>query len=151
MKKGFVKILTISFVLLASWGCASKTSITTNAFSVILKKHDFEIIDISEQYKKYEDIKTIFIGKNKEKYQIEYYVLKDEETTKKIFNKNLNNLSSLSSGVKTKTEGDNFIKYTITTNTYYVVLSKVENTFIYVETPSEYQTEINEILKEMNY
>lgn len=151
MKKYFIKIITIIFILLANCGCTNKSVLSTTAFSSVLKSHDFEIIDITNQYSKEPNIDKVYIGKNKDKYQIEYFIILNEETAKTIFNENIKAYNNLSGTTKTKVEGNNFIKYTFLTNSYYVVISKVENTFIYIEAPIDYKNEIDIILEEMNY
>lgn len=152
MKKHITKIICILAMLLVTSGC-SKEVLNTNTFAAILKNNGFNLIDLTEQYKNQNHINKVIIGKNNNEYQIEYYLLKDIETAKSLYNKNVNNISKLnvSTTKQTKLEGNNYLKYTLVTTDNYYVIMQLDNTLIYIESSIDYEDEINEILKEMKY
>lgn len=151
MKKSFIKIITILFISFVSWGCTTKEVLTPNAFAAILKNNGFDIVNLTEQYKNNNDIKNVYIGKSNKGYQIEYFILKDEETASNLLNENASEITNSINTTQTKREGDNYLKYIFVSNEYYFVVSKVDNTLIYVEASLDNQEEINNLLEQMNY
>ena len=45
----------------------------------------------------------------------------------------------------------NTSRYTLKANSKYKVISRIENTFIFINAPQEKSEEIDKILKELNY
>lgn len=151
MRKSFIKIITIIFVSFVSCGCTEKEILTPNAFSAILKNKDYEIVDLSEQYKNNKGINTVLIGKNKKDFQIEYFIMKNEEEAIKLFEENTKYIKENNSVSETKKEGTNYQKNIFISNAKYYAIVKVAHTFLYVEASIDDIEEINEVLEEMDY
>lgn len=151
MRKSFIKIITIIFVSLISCGCTEKEILTPNAFSAILKKKDYEIVDLSEQYKNNKQINTVLIGKNNKDFQIEYFIMKNEEEAIKLFEENIKFIKENNAVSETKKEGTNYQKNIFVSKEKYYAIVKVEHIFLYVEANIDNIEEINNVLEEMNY
>lgn len=55
------------------------------------------------------------------------------------------------SSVETNFNGKNYSKYTLNTNGQYMLLSKIDNTVIYLKVDSENKDSINKLMKELGY
>jgi len=150
MRKSFIKIITIIFVSFISCGCGEKEILTPNAFSAILKNRDFQIVDLSEQYKNNKKINTVVIGKNKD-YQIEYFIMKNEEDAINLFEENIKYIKDNNAVSETKKEGTNYQKNIFISKQKYYAIVKVAHTFLYAEADVDNIEEIDEVLEEMNY
>lgn len=151
MKKMCIKIISIIAIILCTSGCGNKTPINTNTFASVLGSKEYEIVDLSKQYSSNQNIKNVIIAKNVKNYQIEFYTLSDEETAMNLYNENYANFQSVNSSSQIKKSGDNYSKYTLTTDNYYLVVSRVANTLIYIEAPILEKDFIDSILKELDY
>ena len=86
-------------------------------------------------------------------YKIEFYKLAEEDnaisfykTNKEIFENSKDSVSA----EKSISLGNNS-KYTLKTKDKYKVVSRIENTVIYVDVDAKYEDEVKEILKEIGY
>ena len=70
-----------------------------------------------------------------------------------MFNKNKQTFEEYStSGSKTTSiEIGNYTKYTLETDSYYMLLTRVDNTFLYVRVPIEYKEQALEVIKDLGY
>ena len=150
MKKSLIKFFVIVLISFLSCGCSNKEILSDNVFANILKKHDFELKDITSHFKE-QNLNKFIIGKSLKDYQIEYIVFYDKDSALEMVGKNVNLISNSFNITPNKILGNNFTKYTFATKYNYYIISQVENTVIYAEAPIEYMEEINAILTEMDY
>ena len=160
MKK-FLKIVLIVFLILAVVGIVvfirlnrEKESITTSKFIDIAEKKGLLVQDGTYQFYDYDYIKKATIAYEKDaKYQIEFYEFDDEEGANYFFNLNkaLFEESKGNSSGETIAALKNYAKYTLSTNGEYMVISKIDNTAVYLKVNDEYKDTVKGILKEMGY
>ena len=133
----------------------NKEPITVNEFKEMMKDKDFELVNSKEtQLLEYDYIEKSYIALEEDyNYQIEFYKLDEEEDAIYFFNINKEKFEKSKSSASTETSvsmGNNS-KYTLTTKDKYKVISRVEDTAIYLDVDKKYKDEVKEILKEMGY
>ena len=133
----------------------NKQPITAGDFKDIMEDKDFEIIDAIDQVDDYDNgIKKAYIALEEDyDYQIEFYKLDEEDDAIDFYknNKEIFEDSKGSSSVETKVSMGNNSKYTLKTNDEYKVVSRIEDTVIYLNVDDKYEDEVKEILKEKGY
>jgi len=133
----------------------NKEPISAGDFKDIMEDKDFEIVDAMDQFEEYDEyIKKAYIALEEDyDYQIEFYKLNEEDDAISFYktNKEKFEASKSSSSVETRVSMGNNSKYTLKTNDEYKVVSRIEDTVIYVDVDEKYEDEVKEILKEMGY
>jgi len=86
-------------------------------------------------------------------YQIEFYELSNEENAIDMYatNKIRFETSKGNSSAVTNFDFKNYSKYTLTTNGKYKVLSRIDNTLIYIDVDKDYKDIVKDLLKEIGY
>ena len=150
MKKIFSSFICFIMVLFLV-GCSNKTKIEGSKFREEMEKNGYIVIDTIVSQ---DDSEKNFVAQEKEgKYQIEFYELSSKDKAKEKFsnykkgidNENTNNFKKKS--VKT----GNYEKYTLETDDIYFLISRIDNTMIYLSVDTEYKNDINKIIKELGY
>ncbi len=155
MKKKLLLGLTCLLSVFLLTGCFTKKEITTNEFKEKVSSLEYEIYDISDQYKEYDFIKEATVAKNSDKnYQIEFYVLETEKKAKSMFetNKELF-IQEHNSGTKMQVTTNmlNYSTYKMIANDDYMYLCRVKSTLLYINVEKEYQKEVEELIKKIGY
>jgi len=141
----FVMLITIT-------GC-SKTALTPEEFKTKMQDKGYIVQDATDQMSQYDYIKQVYIAVSSDyTYQIEFYETIDNNYASKFFETNKNNFeNNISSATKTTVNGINNNKFTVSEDESYKVISRVDNTAIYLNISSEYKTEVKDILKYLGY
>lgn len=146
------KILIIFMFLFTLTGCASKDKITYSDFEKLFNE-EYSVMSVTDKVNS-EDVISAYVAlKNNNEYQIEFYLIENEIDTKVIYESNYNNViknKNDNSVIKEK-EGYNYIKFTMYDLDNYYVISRVENTLIYVNASAQYKDEIEYLLKKIDY
>ena len=133
-------------------GCGNKTKLTTKEFESIAKKHNCTIYDVSNQYASYGFIKEAKVAKNDD-WQIEFYIIDSAKNADVMYNINkqvFEGYKGSTSVYKTETL-KNYSTYLLKSNGYYMYLSRVDNTLLYVKVNDTYQKQVEKIIKDMGY
>lgn len=155
MKKKFLKVsLLLLLVCVFVCGCGNKKAITVDQFNDKMTKNEYTMVDAKDQFSQYDYVQDVYIAVDKTtKYQIEFYVLGSTEnaasfveTNRKIFED-----EKTSPNAETDIKAANYEKYTLSSNKKYKVLSRIDNTVIYVNVSDKYKDEVNKVLKELGY
>lgn len=131
-----------------------KESITASEFYEYATKKGYSVYDVNKQFSEYDYIKQVYVAAGKDlKYQIEFYEIQDDEYATKFYNynKSIFESSKGNSSAETNVGMKNYSKYTLSTNGKYMVVSRINNTVIYVEVDDNYKDTIKSILKELGY
>ena len=134
-------------------GCENKDVISKDDFISEAKKNDLITVDVTSQYSSYEYIKSATIAKNSNEWQIEFYVLDDADNAKSMFNTNKNifeNSKDNNSAELSKNMG-NYSIYELISDGYFMYISRVENTLLYVKVKTTYKDTVKAIIKELGY
>ena len=139
------------FVLIFLTGCVNKKAVTTNEFINVVKSNGYEVKDVKDQFN-YDYIKEATLAINDD-YQIEFYVLDNASNAKKMFESNKQIFESYKSGVSTEASsnvGNNSI-FTLNSNGYYMYLSRIDNTLLYIRVESKYKDNVKSIVSKLGY
>lgn len=152
----FCFIVVCSICLLT--GCSTKkNSISSEEFKSKMEEKGYTLIEATDQFPTAEYLKKVYLACDVENqsinYQIEFYEFSDDDNAVKFFNQNkaIFEESKSSSSIETSTSIGNNAKYTLTANSKYKVLSRINNTVIFVDVDSKYKDTVNDVLKELGY
>lgn len=151
MKK--VATLFLIFLILTSAACGLKPRTPLAAYEFVTKMEaaGFEIKDAADQFEEGEvEAAYLAVGDN---YQIEFYVVPSVDQAMAAFGANKARFEAVkdsASSIKS-VEGKNFSYYTLTYTDIYYVVSRTDNTFIYVVADAEYKKEISKIISDLGY
>lgn len=131
-----------------------KTSITASDFYTIMSQKGYVVQDSSSQFSDYNYVKNSYIADSKDySYQIEFYELVDDSYATSFYNNNKSIFESLKGNVSAETSVGlkNYSKYTLSSNGKYMVVSRINNTVIYVDVDDSYKDTVNSLLSELGY
>ena len=152
MKKFKLLVLLIGILFLTA--CANKTAITSDKFISIMEEENFDIVNALEQFSDYDEIKEAYIALEDDgDYQIEFYVLDNDNNAIKLYNHNKEIFEDSKGSVSSYTNVDlnNINKYTLSTNGKFNIVSRIDNTMIYLSVDYEFKDEVIDILKKLGY
>lgn len=132
----------------------NKESITANEFKDKMEDMNYIIVDAKNQFEEYDYIEKVYLAVPEDyEYQIEFYEMDREEQAITFYNHNKDIFESYKSSISSETSVNigNNAKYTLTTEDEYRLLSRIDNTVIYVHVDKEYKDKIKETLKEIGY
>ena len=154
MKKKIISISLICMLLLLSLtGCTKKTAITTENFKSIAQSHNYSITNAKSQYSAYNYITEATIAGINNQWQVEFFVLESEADAKSMFETNKTIFQNSKGSVSTEksTNLGNHSLYSLTSNGFYMYLSRIDNTLLYVKVSETYKDTIKDFIKELKY
>ncbi len=131
-----------------------KASITASSFYTTMSQKGYSVQDSTSQYSEYDYVKQVYIAVSKDySYQIEFYELLDDSYATSFYNNNKSIFESSKGNASAETSvgGKNYSKYTLSSNGQYMVVSKINNTVIYVKVDDDYKNTVKDILEELGY
>lgn len=160
-----VKIVLIVLLILSILGAIGigfvvkminkeKEAIDVSKFTTIMERRGYYLTDVYSQYEEYGYIKNAYVASSKDyTFQIEFYELSDEAYAVSFYNNNKDIFESMKANVTsgTNTSGKNYAKYTLTSAGKYMVVSRIDNTVVYVNVEENYKNNVTDILKELGY
>lgn len=150
-----VKYIILLILLIFISGCSTeKKAIDYSKFNEIMTKEDYMIINVKDQFSDYDYIEGAYIAIDpNSNFQIEFYELSNAEYGLDFYNINKEVFQATESSSSTYTNVDttNYNKYTLVNNESYKVISRIDNTIIYVDTFKKYSSNIKSILKKLGY
>ena len=159
--KRVLLIVMIIALFFAIGGCAvysilnrEKDSITSEEFKSIMENKGYTIVDVTNQYAQYGYIEKGYIAiTNDRQYQVEFYTLTDNEKAVYFYNTNKTIFENSKQGVTSEKSAElkNYCKYTLNNNGKYKVISRIDNTAIYLNVDEQYKDIIKDLLKEIGY
>lgn len=152
MKKKIFFGLLCLFTLLTLTGCGKKASLTTEEFIKKAKENGYQIVDVKAQFSEYDELKDATLAMN-DNYQIEFYTLDNETNAKSMFDTNKATFESYkeSSNIEFNKSMSNYNTYSLTSGEYYMYLSRIDNTLIYLRVKNTYKEEVKTFIKSLNY
>ena len=150
-KKGLLLGLCL-LLLFTVTGCFNKKSITTEEFTKLAEKNELFVTDVKSQFVDFDYVREATVAVSPEGWQIEFYVLSDTFNAQEMYTKNKNRFEK-EDGIKSKSTLNlgNRTKYTQQTDSSYKILSRIDNTLIYVSESKEHKDKINKFVKEIGY
>jgi len=147
-------ILAVLLIILAAVlaGCGQKTALSAEDYVSIMEVNGYEVQDATAQYEGMVESCHIAI-KGDFEYQIEFYVVASESQASDAYSQNKDTFESEAIGVSSTftSEAAHHEKYTQVNNGKYNVVSRIDNTFLFVDTTDEYRDQIEGILDTLGY
>ena len=131
-----------------------KEAISAEEFKSVMENKGYTIVDVTSQYAQYGYIEKAYIAiTNDRQYQVEFYTLTDDEKAVYFYNINKTIFENSKQGLTSETNAElkNYCKYTLNNNGKYNVISRINNTAIYLDVDEEYKDIIKDLLKEIGY
>ncbi len=152
------KILVVCSLFLALFvvtGCSlkPKKAVNIDQFKSVAEKNSLAVIDAKSQMEQYDIIQEAYIAKSAQGWQVEFYILSTNQDAKNMYDTNRKLFKDSKSG--TVNEKYLTIKeysmYDLESNGYYMHLSKVDNTLLYVKVDKKYEENAKKIIKDLRY
>jgi len=149
MKKGLL-VFCIGMLVLLFVGCSSKTALSDEEFCTKLEDQGFEMYDATEQFEG--EAESVTVAMNSD-YQVEFYVMPSVEDAAYLYNLNKEKFAEAEGGssINTSVSVANYSTYTLSTPEGYVVVSRVDNTFLYCNVDASHKADIEQIVKDLGY
>ena len=147
--KNIIKITGLLLIVILLCSCKRNGIISEKEFTKIAKNHKLTVVDVKDQFEDKKQVKEAYVADSGKNYQIEYYILDTENNAKKMYETNKEDFKSLKSKKDKETEKEYY--YTTTTNDYYMYLSKIENSVLYIKVPIKFKEEAKKIIRELKY
>lgn len=152
--KKFFKGVVICLLVFCVAGCGNAKSITADDFKEKMEDKKYSVTDATYQFAGADYIEKAYIAlKSDSSYQIEFYQISNEEYAVSFYNNNKSIFENSKSSTSTYTETNlgNHAKYALESDGKYKVVSKIDNTVIYLNVDSKYKDEVKDILKKLGY
>lgn len=153
MKK---KLLLLGlFVCLLLTGCGgggTKEAKTLDDFNKASTNNGFTVVDNKVAYENVSYI-TGAMKASISGVDIEMIVYDSADTANKVLEEQINNFILLKStgASEKKTTGDNYKKYFLISNNYYMVTSRIDNTLVFSKTLLVNKEDVDKVLNELGY
>ena len=156
MKKVLKLLVSISLSLilvLTLTGC-KKTALSPDDFKKKMESKEFEVIDTMDQMPEESIVTQSYLAlAPKSVYKIEYYKFSSEENAKNFYSTNKKIFEASAGSVSGEAEVNlkNHSKYSLTSNKRFMVVSRIDDTAVYIDADKEYKDTIKKILKDIGY
>ena len=148
-------LIALCLMLVFSFGgCAKKEAVTSQVFGDTMTQNGYTIIDIKEHYNDVEFITEAYLAVDEtESYKIEFYVLSDNDSAANMFEGNKQDYEENRgpSYVGNSYDIGNHSKYTLTADGTYVLISRIDNTLIFIKTSADYKDAVNTAVDALGY
>ena len=146
-----VLVITLGAILLT--GCFSKIGITAEDFKTTMEGMGYTIVDATSQFSSSAVNKVYLAVDEGQDYQIEFFELGNVNDAVSSYNTNVSKMENAKGNISSSSSisGTNFDKKTQTSNGTYWVVSRIDNTFVYVEVDEEYKTAVKSVLEQIGY
>lgn len=131
-----------------------KTSMTAEAFKTKMEEKGYHIIDAIEQFAAYDYVKKAYLATSEDySYKIEFYELEDDNYATLFYNNNkaILEASKGSASAENSIAIKNYAKYSLSSNGKYMVVSRINNTVLYVSVEETYKDAVKGIIEEIDY
>ena len=144
----------VATVALIATLTGSKEPLTAKGFAAAMEKNGYEVINVKEQFARYDHVKSAYIAIDGQGgQQIEFYVLSGADTASAFFDNNRSLFEETKGSIvsESSVSGKNHAKYTLSSGGTYKVISMIDNTAVYADVEDSCKDEVKEILKELGY
>ncbi len=164
MKKSIIIVLIIIAIIIAIFGIIlvsvfvnltkEKTPMTASSFKNSMEQKGYIVSDANSQISEYDYIKQVYVAVDSDySYKIEFYELSDENYAMNFYNTNKSIFESSKGNASAETSAGlkNYSKYTLSSNGKYMVVSRIDNTVVYLNVDDSYKDTVNNLLNELGY
>ena len=152
--KRIVGLLLAIVCIFSLCSCSlSKEPISSDDFTVYFEGKDFYVEDITSQYDNEVFNAVIIAMSTKNDYQIEFYDLTSDAYAKNLFSNNKSSIDEELQGntMANSAEIGNVSKYSKNNSSVYGIISRVGNTVVYSEGPTENMEDVKTVLKDLGF
>lgn len=145
--------LLCAVVLFIMSGCGKKNSITASEFKNMSENIGYTVYDVTNQYSQYDYFDSATIAKSSSEYQVEFYVLTDDSSANGMFNTNKTKFENYKEGssLSSSASVSNYSTYSLTSGGYYMYLSRIDNTLLYLRVEDEYKNQVKNFVDKLGY
>ena len=147
-----ILIVAVSGIALFTYFDQNKKPLTSDEFTSIMEGHDYIVSDIANQVSEYDYVTEAYIASTNN-FQIEFYIFSTDDHALNFYDINKNNFGDYEDLTSTTTEVNigNCSRYSLTTSSNYMYVSRMGNTVIYIDVLNTYQDNVKSILSELGY
>lgn len=154
MKKYY--ILFILIVCLFMTGCKSKethTVGTLDLFNNIFTEAGFTVSDNMSRYQEEKRITGSMLAKLENGASVEMVTYDTSDTAKLAQDGHIDSFNLLKStgNIIDKDEGENYYKYVMISNGYYMISSRIDNTLVFSKVPLDNKDLVENTIKDLGY
>lgn len=151
MKKiGILLLIMIIFVT----GCSNETRVATDLvnFEKVGEKNNFTVSDNSDSYVSHTYINDSRMAVYND-VTVEMIVYDTADNASKVLNEHIDSFNLLKStgASEKKDKGENYYKYVLISNGYYMISSRVDNTLIFCKTSLNNKSMVENLFNELGY
>ena len=152
MKKlTLVYLIALSFTIIWTVGCTKKHAIDEETFTKIMSEEIFSIQDTTEKNNSPFIIQS-FTAEN-ENFTVEFMITSNDQYAIQIYNQIKNNFESKKGTVSAQSSLSlkNRASFRLNTGGIYYLVSRIDNTLIFVITESKNKENVDDIIKKIGY
>lgn len=152
MKK--ILLLIISIIMIFTLTGCTKLALHPDDVTTIISNLGHKVEDISDKYTDYDNIvKVLKIKDIEDRWEIEYYLLKDLHSAERMYQENfeLFNLFESQATFYSEVNQGNYSTYKLQTSGSYMYLSRVDNTLLYIDVNILHKNIMEEIITALAY
>ena len=151
---GVVLFIAVAVGILFTSLNKEKTSITASQFKTTMEEKGYVVSDATSQFSSYDYVEQVYVAApSGYAYKIEFYELSDESYAMSFYNNNKSIFESSkgNSSGETSVSMKNYSKYTLSSSGKYQVVSRIDNTVIYLNVDASHKDTVKDLLKELGY
>lgn len=151
-KRYFILLGLVICLILTGCGGGSKEVKSTSDFNTIASNNGFTVNDNMSTYSGNDYITGAMVATTSD-ITIEMVIYDSVENANKVQEGQIDSFNLLKStgASEKKDKGDNYYKYFLISNNYYMVSSRVDNTLIFCKTLLTNKEEVDKVLDELGY
>lgn len=152
MKRYFILLGLVICLILTGCGGGRKEVKSTSDFNTIASNNGFTVNDNMSTYSGNDYITEAMIATTSD-ITIEMVIYDSMENANKVQEGQIDSFNLLKStgASEKKDKGENYYKYFLISNNYYMVSSRVDNTLIFCKTLLTNKEEVDKVLDELGY
>lgn len=151
---GIILVVLIGGIILFSSLNKEKESMTASEFKNLMQEKGFVVSDATSQFSEYGYVEQVYVAApSGYAYKIEFYELSNEDYAISFYNNNKSIFESSKGNAsgETSVSMKNYSKYTLSTGGKYKVVSRIDNTVVYLNVDSSHKDTVKDLLKELGY
>lgn len=151
-KRYFILLGLVICLILTGCGGGSKEVKSTSDFDTVASNNGFTVNDNMSTYSGNDYITGAMVATTSD-IIIEMVIYDSVENANKVQEGQIDSFNLLKStgASEKKDKGDNYYKYFLISNNYYMVSSRVDNTLIFCKTLLTNKEEVDKVLDELGY
>lgn len=157
MKRKIFTVIMLGITLFLITGCGGesepKTAITTKDFIKKAEKEGLIVADLKDQFSTVEYIKEATTAASSDGWQVEFYVIDKKKNAKTMYESIDIDFQTMETKKRRKRtdKGKNFNKVEYDTDQHYGMITRVDNTIVYVKVLKESKKDVQAFIEKLGY